>query len=474
MARTETISSPAEQSRPSLPTLIGFREEVGPALALIWVAAALLYAGTGWPAWLVFALWGSVTTIMLWPVGRRLGIPYQTYRRPLFVLGVLSMAALPALGIALDVLPPNTKDAPYLPRTAALVAAVLVITTFSVVAATRDAIGRPLPMFFRPDILFGDGRVLATGIVAMGISFRFLLGGVPSAEPHLPAPNGSWWGLLFAIGLGLVQTIPLRGMLKLRMRLARVASDRWGGWGAIVLRETYLVLASLATLYGFHNVFMGKVPLVDQTLIGLQAEHLADSGLPGLVSLVLAGLFLVFVRGGYKRRIGDPFIRETRGQTAVKQILFLIGIIWLIYSFGILMTGRPFLRAPLVNGEPAPLALGLALFGWAVLLLGPIRAWAQRNQRLALIGQMATVLLPAMEPERRKAVMLRVMDGLSGCSAPDRVAYVAAMLQALAAAPEDVRASMAALRLECLAELPPETRKRLMTAMDLATFGGRA
>lgn len=468
-----TASPSASRSERALPVLVGFREELGPALAVIWIAAIGLFVASRWPAWLVFALWGSVTTIMLWPVGHRLGIPYRTYRRPLFILGVLSMASLPALGIALDVLPANAKEAPYLPRLAALVLTVLILTGFSIAAASRRAIGTPLPMFFRPDVLFGDGRVLATGIIALGISFRVLLGGLPDVAPHLPVPAGSWWGLLFAIGLGLVQIIPLRGMLKLRMRLARVGAGRWRGWGAVVVRDAYLVLAALAVLYGFHNVFMGKVPLVDMTLGGLEADRFADAGLPGLVSLVLAGLFLIMVRGGYKRRIGDPFIRETRIQSAVKQLLFLVGIVWLLYSFAIVMTGRPFLRAPLVNSEPAPLVLGLALFGWGLALLGPIRYWAQRNQRLALIGQMAAVLLPAMEPERGKAVMLQVMDGLSRCSAPDRVAYISAMLDALAGARDDVRSLMAALRVECLAELPAETRRRLMTAMDVATFGAR-
>lgn len=424
-----TASSPAPRSAGALPVLVGFRHELGPALAAIWALAAILFVASRWPAWLVFALWGSVTTIMLWPVGHQLGIPYRAYRRPLFILGVLSMAALPALGIALELLPSNAKEAPYLPRLAALVATVLIM---------------------------------------------FLVGGLPKAEPHLPAPNGSWWGLLFAIGLGLIQIIPLRGMLKLRMRLARVSAGRWRSWPAVAIREIYLALAALAVLYGFHNVFKGTVPLFDMTLEGLEDHHFADAGLPGLVSLALAGLFLVVVRGGYKRRIGDPFIRETRGQSAVKQLLFLVGIIWLLYSFAIVMEGRPFLRAPLINTEPAPLVLGLSLFGWGLLLVGPIRYWAQRNQRLALIGQMATVLLPAMPAERRKAVMLQVMEGLSRCSAPDRVAYVSAMLDSLAAAPEDIRTLMAALRFECLAELPAETRRRLMTAMDLATVGGRA
>jgi hypothetical protein len=462
------IGSRAGAIPSTLPLLVGLVDELAPVLALIWVIALGLLLATGWPAWVVFALWGSVTAIMLWPVGHRLGLPYRSYRRPLFVLGVLSMAALPLLGIALDLLPANTKAAPNLSRTVALLVAVAVLTGFSVAAAAPAAVGRTMPMFFRPDLLFGDGRVLATGIISLGLSFRFLLGMVPEAPPHLPAPNGSWWGLAFAIAFGLIQTIPLRGLLKVRMRLGRLISGRWTSWWATVAKELYLVLASLAVLYGFHNVFMGRRPILDPSLLGLEPRSFASAGLPGLISLLLAAAFLILVRGGYKRGIGDPFLQETLPQTVVKDLLFLVGYVWLFYSWGTIMTGRPFLATPLVNPQPEPLLVGGLLFLWGLILLGPIRVWAQRNQRLALVGQMAAVLLPSLPGDLQRRVLLRVMEGLTRCSADDRVAYLRAMLGGLEQVDAETRAATAKLRMECLGQLAPAERRLLMLAMDEA------
>jgi hypothetical protein len=114
-----------------------------------------------------------------------------------------------------------------------------------------------------------------------------------------------------AIAFGLIQTIPLRGMLKLRMRLGRLISGRWTSWWATVAKELYLALASLAVLNGFHNVFMGRRPILDPSLLGLEPRSFASAGLPGLISLLLAAAFLILVRGGYKRGIGDPFLQET-------------------------------------------------------------------------------------------------------------------------------------------------------------------
>lgn len=466
-----TTSIRDAQSGRALPILVGFREGLGPALVVIWVGAAVLLAATRWPAWLVFALWGSVTTIMLWPVGRRLKISYLSYRRPLFILGVLSMASLPILGVLLDILPANAKGAPVLSRTGVLLLTVAILTGFSVIAAAPRAIGRPMPMFFRPDILFGDGRVLATGIISLGLSFRFLLGDVPAVAPHLPAPNGSWWGLLFAIALGLVQIIPLRGMLKLRMRLDRTAGEGWSSWWATGVKEIYLALAALSVLYGFHNVFMGRIPIVDPSLFGLGPGVFSTAGLPGLISMAGAIAFLVLVRGGYKRRIGDPFVQETPRQTAIKGALLVLGLVWLLYSWGVVMTGRPFLAAPLVNTEPEPLLVGGVLFVWGIALVGPIRAWAQRNQRVALVGQMASVLVPSLPADVQQSVLLRVMDGLSRCSGRDRVAYIRAMTGALDTADPATREAMATLRMECLALLPSANRRLLMAAMDEAAMG---
>ena len=456
---------------PALPLMVGFRQEILPIL-LLWLGLAIVgYILSGAELLFVLALWASVTTIMLWPVGRRLGQPYRSYRRPAFILGVLSMAALPGLGFFLEYLPPTSHHVPYVPRTWVLLAVVAIITVFSLVAASRRAIGKPLGMFFRPDLLFGDGRVLGTGLIALGLSMRFLFADVPETFPHLPAPKGNWWGLFFAIAFGLIQIIPLRSMLKLRMRLARIAFDRWTGWGAVILKEGYLVLASLVLLFGFHNVFKGTIPLLQPSLAGLEAEHFAEAGLPGLISTGLAALFIIFVRGGYKKSIGDPFIKETLSKSIVKQVLFLIGFIWLFYSFAHVMEEQPFGNGPTTLWPPA--LIGWALFAWGVLMLGPFRIWAQRNQGVAIVRQMAAVILPSQPADVRKRALLKIMMALAECPEGQRRRYMQAMQEALAEAPTEVRETMTALRMECLSEISSAQRRILMKTMDTLMAGAQ-
>lgn len=447
-----------------LPILEGFRQQILPTLIALW--ALVLVASAVWRQdfWLPLGLWASVTLLMLWPVGRRLGRPYSSYRRPLFILGVLSMAALPALGFFLEFLPPSSPGAPYLPRTWALLGVVAVLTSFSVIAASWPAIGKPTGMLFRPDILFGDGRVLGTGMIALGLSMGFLFAGVPEAPPHIPAPRGNWWGIAFAMAFGLIQIIPLRGIFKLRGRLARLVENRWTGWGAIVLREAWLVLAGLGLLFGFHNVFMGTTPILQPSLMGLEPMHFREAGLPGLVSTGLAALFLIFVRGGYKKAIGDPFVRETRAQSTVKAALLLLGLIWLFYSFAHVMGAQPFGNGPTTEFYPA--IIGWSLFLWGVLMLGPIRIWAQHNQRLAIVQQMAAVFLPAVAPARRKEALLKVLHAVAQCPADQRRDYMWAMQGALNAAPAEVRQLMTEVRMECMVELPAAERRTLMASMD--------
>jgi uncharacterized membrane protein len=449
--------------------MVGFFEEILPALIVLWAAIVLAFLIWRQDFLLPVGVWATVTALMLWPVGRRLGRTYSSYRRPLFLLGVLSMAALPTLGFFLQFLPPTTHHEPYVPRTWVLLAVVAVLTTFSAVAAARAAIGKPIGMFFRPDVLFGDGRVLGTGMIALGLSMRFLFADFPEMPPHIASPKGNWWGIAFAIVFGLVQIIPLRGMFKLRLRLARVLEDRWTGWGAIILREGWLVLATLALLFGFHNVFKGTVPLIQPSLAGLEEIHFREAGLPGLISTALAALFIIFVRGGYKKAIGDPFLKETLRQSIVKAALFLVGFFWLFYSFAHVMEEQPFGSGP--NTEFYPAIIGWSLLVWGVLMLGPIRIWAQRNQRLAIVKQMVAVLLPAQPPEKRKEVMLKVMHALTECPADQRLEYMRAMQEALNEAPEDVRQLMTEVRMECLVELPAEKRRTLMAAMDQLTAG---
>lgn len=455
---------------PILPT---FSESLFPTLLFSWMLILALFVRFGWDFLPAVGIWATVSTIMLWPVGKEVGRSYFSYRNPLFILGVLSMAGLPLLGLFLQILPPTSRVNPELTRTWLLLVVVADLTIFSIVAATKTAITKPIAMFFRPDILFGDGRILGTGMIALGLSMRFLFADVPEKFPHIPAPVGNWWGIYFAIAFGLLQIIPLRGMVKLLMRAARMTQNKWGGWGAVILRESWLVLASLSLLYGFHNVFGGKIPTQSDYwfLNGLMPEHFSEAGFPGLISLVLAALFIIFVRGGYKKYIGDPFFKETLGQSIIKQILFLIGFIWLFYSFAHVMEEKPFFSGPTpIEMWPAAL-IGWSLFFWGVLMLGPIRIWAQRNQRIGIVKQMAAVFLPASDRETRERVLEKMMNGLVSLPEKERLTLMMAMQEAISEADEDVQKIMTDSRMEVLSKLSSEKRKIIMGTMDKLMLG---
>lgn len=446
-----------------LPILADFLEGIFPAVSLLWTLTLLLIFTTTWQFLPVLGIWATVTLIMLWPVGRKLNIRYATYRKPLFILGVLSMVSLPFLGFALQYLP-----AAAISRVWWLILVVAILTIFSIVAGVKPAIGRPMPMFFRPDILFGDGRVLATGIISLGLSMRFLFGPKSEAE-ILPTPAGSWAGLYFAIAFGILQIIPLRGMFKLISRMVRLGQGKLSGWSIQILKETWLLAGSLGVIYGFHNAFMGKTPFLDQSLVGITPQFWAASGKPGLALMAISALFFIFVRGGYKMlACGDPFIRETPAQSRTKALLFFTGLLPFFYGFAHVMSaGAPFPRLP---NTDLRLLVGLALFVWGVLMLGPIRIRIQKAQRHALVAQMAAVLLPAMPEDVRRRILDRVVYALADMSEENRLDHMRSMQEAIAAAPEETRRLMTQARMEVIAEIPASKRRKIMQAMDKVMF----
>lgn len=215
-----------------LPVLVGFRDEILPVLVAYWVVAALLYLRFGREWAFPVAVWATVTTIMLWPVGRRLCRRYLSYRTPLFILGVLSMAYIPFLGFALE------TDWSFTTKALIFFGAIADLTLFAILPSLRPAIGRPIEMFFKPDLLFGDGRVLCCGIISLVAGMRYMFGPIP-VEPF-PLPVWNWWGILLAMLGGFIPMIPVRGMVKLWMRMAGMMRERWQGWRAVVVREVML------------------------------------------------------------------------------------------------------------------------------------------------------------------------------------------------------------------------------------------
>lgn len=444
---------------PGLPILVGFADELLLVLVALWLVllGAWLWGGREWGV--AVAIWATVTTIMLWPVGRRLGRPYLSYRTALFILGVLSMAYIPAIGFILQ------SGLPYTTKLILWLLLPLDLTVFAILPSLRAAIGRPIRMFFRPDLLFGDGRVLCCGTVALLFGIRYLIGPPPEGVP-VALPRWNWWGIAFAMAFGFIPMIPLRGMTKLLMRMARLIRDEGYGWWGVILKETFLVVTILGIALGFHHVFKGWVPF-EARFWEEARKAIEHRGVwPGLLLMAFGYIWLVFVRGGYKMRIGEPFLRETVLQTWIKELLYVPGVVALVPGVMFLVEEH---FGQLNRG--AMLAVGIPFFLWGLVCVTAFRVLAQVNQRRALVQQMAAVVLPAHSPEIRRKVLRKVMDALAEMPGDQRLFYMHAMQEAIAQAPEEVREVMTDDRLAVLAELPPEKRQVILASMDRILLG---
>lgn len=461
-----TIESTYSPAGGRLPVILELREGILPALIAIWTALVTGFAVWRWQWAFPAAVWATVTTIMLWPVGRKLGRPYLTYRTPYFILGVVSMGYILFAGFML-----TWDRVPFIWKSLAFWGLVADLTVFGIIPGLRTAIARPLPMFFRPDLIFGDGRVLVSGILSMVLGLRYLIGGPAMGVPW-PIPRWNWWAILVAMALGFIPMIPVRGVVKLLMRVTRMREGRWGGWPAVFLRELLLVVAALSIGYGFHNAFLGAIPFT----VRIRTET------PGFWQAVVidiyAILWLVFVRGGYKRRIGDPFIKETILQSVFKQIMLVVGLIPLYYGFmSILSMDEMHIKAGVAGlRSRANMALiwpvGIPIFIWGLIMLIPFRVLIQYYQREALVAQMAGVILPSFTEEQRRRVLVKMLRVLAQMPERERLRYMRIMQKAIQGSDEQVRTVMTVARMEALAELASEERRICMQTMDRVLQGG--
>lgn len=496
-----TIALPGKEAPRRLPILAGFVKEVLPVLLLLWTGLIVAYLVTE-RDYLWFLLpWATVTTIMLWPVGRSLGRGYFTYRRILFIVGVLSMAYIPFIGFMLG------TNIPYKVKLALFILLPVDLTVFAILPSLRWAIGKPLQMFFRPDLLFGDGRVLCCGAIAFVLGLRYFVGHPPPEGIPVPIPKWDWYGIFFAVVFGFIPLIALRGITKLLMRLRRMRDDAWRGWGMVFLREVWLVLTLLAIGFGFHNAFKGTHPFV------ISHHVLHNWSWVPIVTMALAALFLIFVRGGFKKLIGDPFIKERVWQSFVKQVLLVVGLLVLMWSFmSILDTElmdvkhagyRPIENQArlehlehLEKKEMAGKAMheprrgpasgfilpgikgifigrwnwvGVAFILWGLIVLVPFRVLAQHYQRHAIVAQMAAVIIPHQRPEHRQRLVQKMMlDGLLEMPFGQRRSYMVTMNRALAGAPDEAREATTQAMVGVLADLPTTQRRTIMETQAAA------
>jgi hypothetical protein len=445
---------------PDLPILVGFRDELLPALVALWVVLLGSWVWADREYFVPLALWATVTTIMLWPVGRRLGRAYLSYRTGLFILGVLSMAYIPAIGFILQ------SSLPYSVKLALWLLLPVDLTVFAILPSLRQAIAPPIRMFFRPDLLFGDGRVLCCGTIALLFGIRYLIGPHPPEGVPVAIPRWNWWGIALAMGLGFIPMIPLRGMTKLLMRMSRLIRDEWYGWWGVFLKETFLALTLLGIALGFHHVFKGWTPFEPRFWEEARGAVAHRGPWPGVLLLAFGYLWLVVVRGGYKKAIGEPFIKETVAQTWLKELLYVPGVVTLIPGLMLLIEEH---FGQLNKG--AMLAVGIPFFLWGLAMVTGFRVLAQINQRRAIVQQMAAVVLPAQTPEVRRKVLTKILNALCEMKESQRLFYMRAMQEAIGQASEAVREVMTRDRLACLAALPPEKRRTIMASMDRMLLG---
>jgi hypothetical protein len=116
--------------------------------------------------------------------------------------------------------------------------------------------------------------------------------------------------------------------------------------------------------------------------------------------------------------------------------------------------------------KPSMLAVGIPFFLWGFLCVTAFRVLAQVNQRRALVQQMAAVVLPAMDAEVRRRLLIRMMEALAEMPEGQRRDLMKAMLEALRDQPEEVRMTMAVARMEAMAALAEPQRRILMRTME--------
>lgn len=437
---------PSEEDKLGIPMLPGFKGKILPVLIVYSIATAL-FTLLGEPIALVVGSWATVTTIMLWPVGKALGRRYTTYKTSWFIIGVVSMIGIPLFGYLIII----SNDP--LTKYVSVVALVLDIGVWGIPLSTKSAFSHPVSMLFRPDLLFGDGRLLAGGIVAVGFGMVNIFG------PPGAMPKGNWYALFLVIILGLIQIIPLRGMMKMRNRISRLLFDKWNSYFATVVKESYLIIAIAALMFGLHNFFGGVTPFTMNVLAGSSE---------GLVIMATFAFFVILARAWYKKyKIGDPFVVESIAQSIVKHSIFGIGLVGFLYGYLNVMIGS-FPRLPNAGNYLHQSTIGSLMLVWGLTLLVPIRAWAQGNQRGAMMRQMVEIVLPSLNEDLRAKGMKKVVDAVSDLPEGSRLRIVKDMVSFLREMEDKDKEKVMKTQFQLISSLPSEKRMVMIRAMDHA------
>ncbi len=429
-----------------IPLFPGFLRRVLPVLAVYWFAAFFVTL-LGYPMALVIAVWATATTIMVWPVASG-HARYLTIRHPWFLVAVASMADIPIASYFM--IGPTSSLIKYI----ALISLVVDIGIWGIAASLKRVFGKPLKMLFRPDLLFGDGRILAGSIVAIGFGMKFMFTNMPPGN----VPIGQWYAIFAAMVLGLIQIIPLRGMMKMRNGMSRMLFGRMNSLWATMVHELYLVVAVFAIMFSFSNFFAGVIPFTKNIMAGSNL---------GLTLIIVSSLFIIIVRSLYKKyTVGDPFAFETRRQSVVKNAILAIGLVGFVYGLIIFMVGGG-LRTVNTGANAYLTIMGASLLTWGVILLVFIRSWAQENRRAAITAQTVEILLPNVSEDVRRRAMSKMMPVIAHMPKERRIEVVGWMMNAMSEMPEHNRMKVMKTQMLVMSELADEERKAIMEAQNV-------
>lgn len=455
------LPPPVTTRKGDLPILPQFLQEVLPLLLLWWGVMMGLFVSRS-VYFLDIALVGTPTILMLWPVGRRLGRRYFSYRTPAWFLAIATMWIIPVTGLVF-----TETGWSFNIKSAIFFTLPPVIAFGGILVSLPWAQARPpIRMFFRPDLLFGDGRVFVGGLLMLALGMRYLFAPHPPDDPWA-LPSWDWFSLAFGISGGIIPIVLMRGMMKLVQRLMRLRDGMFTGYASIAFREWFLLLNILVFGFAFHHVFVGRP--VFSTADELSFFPITQRFWVGIGLMGAAAWWMVFVKGGIKKLIGEPFFFETFLQTLQKQLIFAAGLGLFFYGYMSMLSSVMFGRIQPWDDQ-AKVGLGFLATGIAVLTIG--RAIAQYYQRQGMLAHFAAAIVPTQTDRARERLMWRILEGgLVKASPNQRRRAWQTMHRAWDGIDPDERSLMAWTVVATLATMPQEARQALLHSQAEALAG---
>lgn len=452
------LPPPVTTRKSPLPVLPRFGREVVPALAVWWALMLGLFFGLDEAYYLPLALVGTPTLVMLWPVGRALGRGYLSYRTPAWVLLLATMWIIPVAGLVL-----TETGWSFETKSAVFFALPVDIALGGILVALPWAHARPpLRMFFRPDLLFGDGRTLVGGTLMLVLGQRYVFAGHPP-DVRWALPAWDWYSLAFGIALAIIPIVLMRGMAKYVQRLMRLRDGMFSGWPSLAFREWILLLFGLNFGFAFHHIFIGR------TVFGTIGEPgqfpITTRFWVGLGLMGAAAWWILIVKGGFKKLIGEPFFFESFGQTLQKQLAFAAGWAAFFYGYMSVLNGTAF---GTIQPWDDQVAAGVAFLSAGLLVLTVGRAIAQHYQREGFLAHFAAVILPTQPDRARERLIGRILEGMARLSPRRQERAWLVMHRAWDGIDPDERSLAAWTVVGALAELHREDRRRLIESESRA------